>query len=280
MYKRNVIAVSSGDHKLASLFFDKVIPLHSYNSVPQELIDDLFKSHVEKMSEDVKIGFDRPADCDNCPIKTDCTSYQNNPKHNCRDIFANVFAKLMQGYHEELIKDEVDVIPIFNSQESLYKFIRKGYNDALEIILNGIKLIKTNNASWEQILEIRDDEDAIKKLRNFRLFIYNNYSGKSPSYIEDSINKIIDEYEESCKKHGFELILSSLSQLLDSKSFLASVFIAMFGILKNADACVYTGAGISISKIAIELLSKRLDFESKKTNHELAYVFSIQQKIN
>src|SRR5437773_7623300 len=36
-YNRKLLAVSSGDHKLAALFFDQIFPMHSYPQIPRSL---------------------------------------------------------------------------------------------------------------------------------------------------------------------------------------------------------------------------------------------------
>ncbi len=78
-------------------------------------------------------------------------------------------------------------------------------------------LIDTKNADWDQIVEMRADSDAHKKLINLRFFFHDNYQGKPITYIEDDINKRLDAYKHTSKKHGFDLITSSLSTLLDAK---------------------------------------------------------------
>ena len=41
-------------------------------------------------------------------------------------------------------------------------------------------MVSTDNADWDQIIELQNDQDAKRKLRNLRLFFYDNYKDKSP----------------------------------------------------------------------------------------------------
>lgn len=81
-----------------------------------------------------------------------------------------------------------------------------------------IDLIDTNNASWDQIVEVRNDIDSRKKLQRLRVFLTKNYKNESRNFIEDDIAKGLDDYEVARKKHGFDTVVSSLSILLDAKN--------------------------------------------------------------
>jgi len=58
-------------------------------------------------------------------------------------------------------------------------------------MISGISLIDAEHADWEQIISLREDSDSKEALRRFRLFTFDNYRGKSKSYIEDDIAKRI-----------------------------------------------------------------------------------------
>jgi len=68
--------------------------------------------------------------------------------------------------------------------------VSEGSQDLFSII-SGISLIDAEHADWEQIISLREDSDSKEALRRFRLFTFDNYRGKSKSYIEDDIAKRI-----------------------------------------------------------------------------------------
>jgi hypothetical protein len=58
-------------------------------------------------------------------------------------------------------------------------------DDELSLTIASLRLIDANCATLQQLLEFRKDPEAKTKLRRFRLFAYENYSGKSRAFIED-----------------------------------------------------------------------------------------------
>ncbi|MBI1811293.1 MAG: hypothetical protein HY035_09275 [Nitrospirae bacterium] len=94
-------------------------------------------------------------------------------------------------------------------------------SEDITVSLNNLALIDTSKASWDQILEIRKDENARKKLRNLRLFFYENYQNKSKEFIEDDLKKI-DDYKIACKDYGLQTCLSAISATMNSKNLVAS----------------------------------------------------------
>src|SRR5665647_433395 len=64
------------------------------------------------------------------------------------------------------------------------------------ITLSRLNLIDATQADWRQIIEVRKDVQSHRKLARLRLFIHNNYSGCSFSYIEDDLSRRLEEYEQ------------------------------------------------------------------------------------
>lgn len=154
--------------------------------------------------------------------------------------------------------------------------------DDISIMLNGVELIDTTKASWEQVLEYRNDENAKKKLRNLRLFLHTNYEGKNLSYIEDDFGKRIDDYKSTAKKHGFETTISTMTLITNSKNLVrfgtASMLAALMGQPVVA-AALTPGIFIELLKIGLEITSKRHAFNEFKRNSDIAYVMDFYKYI-
>ncbi|MGA7219934.1 MAG: hypothetical protein WBX38_16580 [Candidatus Sulfotelmatobacter sp.] len=96
-----------------------------------------------------------------------------------------------------------------------------------------LKLIDASRSSWEHISEFRGDSGGQQKLRRFRLFAYENYSGKTRSFVEDDILTRLADYDSAVKKWGFDTVQGALNTILGSKISIAtvgaSVVSALFG---------------------------------------------------
>jgi hypothetical protein len=92
----------------------------------------------------------------------------------------------------------------------------KTSSDDVAVMISSLKLIDTRSVTMEQLLEIRQDAEAMEKLRRFRLFVYQNYQGKSKDYIEDDIQTRIADYDQAVKKWGFTTASGAITTLLNS----------------------------------------------------------------
>jgi len=152
-------------------------------------------------------------------------------------------------------------------------------NDELIPILSltRIPLIDLANVEWVQILQIRCDDEARRKLQRLRAFVVQEYAGKSVSFIEDDLGRRLWDYEIAAKKHGFKMITGSISALLDAKTLqsavCAGVAAALFG---GATVGVGTGAVVEVGKVALELKTRRREMLDWKSSHELAYIIDVQ----
>lgn len=149
----------------------------------------------------------------------------------------------------------------------------------VEVALTGAQLIDASKAHWDQIYEIRNDLNSQKALRNLRLFVYDNYKGKCPNYIQDDIEKRIDSYHSATHKHGFELITSSISTLLDAKTIQSSLAAGLAtGIWGGIEVGVGVACAIELGKCTLEVSKKSYPMKSYKENHELAFIIEASRK--
>lgn len=188
------------------------------------------------------------------------------------------------GVKERLSSKGLISVPIFVDTE---KYNNYGIElpiqpNAIEIEFQKIPIINSDNLEWDHIVEVRKDKEFKVKSRKFRLFLYDNYQGKNQAYIQDSLLKKIDEYEEACKKHGLELTLSTLKTTLESKSLLATISTAtaavLFGQPLVAGGALLAGASLEIGKIAVNIAEKRLELRTMKSSSDVSYLFELKEK--
>jgi len=144
------------------------------------------------------------------------------------------------------------------------------------ITLARMPLINMSKASWKQILEFRKNPLSVAKLRRLRLFLYDNYSGKSSEYIQDAIQRDIEDYKSCCIEHGFEFKTGVLSTILDSKTLLTTgiiTFVAfLFGGPSTGCITATIGSTIEIGKVLLTIADKKHSLAKVKDSHPLAYI--------
>jgi hypothetical protein len=148
------------------------------------------------------------------------------------------------------------------------------------LALNNVRLVDLTETNWKQILEFRTDQDSRKKLRRLRLLFFAEFVGKPRSFIQDDIQRRLDDYEIAAKKHGFELVNGSLSALLDANSLqaaaVASVAAAIFG---GPLAGLAAGAVVEIGRLAITVSERLLPIIELADTHELGYIITARKNL-
>lgn len=141
------------------------------------------------------------------------------------------------------------------------------------LVLSRLNLIDTARASWEQIVELRKDNIAKRKLQRLRAFLTENYAGKSASFIEDDLGRRLDDYDQSRRKFGFETVTSGISVLLDSKSLQgalsAGIGLALFG---GPIAGLSAAAMVELGRVCLEVARQGRKMTEWQASHELAYI--------
>lgn len=302
--KENTVICLDGEClKTCALYFDKIMPLsvrtlfwpmdelleadlNRYinnivtDKIEPSVYDEIFKeeqpiifevSNIEheffKFRTEVKDGsmpFDGPNE-----------DYINNTLHPKYGYFRDCIKKIFNKYKL------IGKYPVIAPENSI--LTNTGQSDDLLLSLVGLELINTEDVSWEQIIEIRKDLDAISKLRRLRLFLYKNYSNQSSAYIEDDINERIDGYLNTCKKYDFKTRVSTFNILLNSKSTIALGLGAMMAIVAGspivatATGAILTGASIEIGKLCLNVAKQKHSFNNIENDHELAYLFKVKK---
>lgn len=273
MKQEQIIALSTQDHKLASLFFDSIIPLHSRDTVPKSVRFDLSDDLSDEKSADANVDIDPILEIAMQFVREDKNAPQKGKAF--LEYTANTTRNMSATYYQQKLQSMgITSIPIYHSRAAYGASLVSGTSGAIEATLSNVPLIDTEQLEWKQILDIRKDEKFKRSLRRFRLFINDNYQGKDKNYIKDSLLTKIDSYEEECKKHGLTLVTSSFTQLLDSKFLLGIATTALLtGNPTIAQASLIVGS-IEIGKIVLNVIEKQLNFKSYP---EISYLIELRK---
>lgn len=300
---KQTIALSFFDHKKASLFFDKVFPMHSLDEIPRNIRDFHFKVpnfpddkfKIELLKRMVRLVENiSSAPYDKLVFHKDDVDlflllinelYRNRrnllfPKGKKDGTLDIETARILTGsLAYDLLRDaSCNVVPVFKNYKhqkdffstnewifSHEKRIEKALHESLQINVKNLKMVVTHKSEWKQIEEIRNDKESIGKLRNLRLLFHNNYKGKNPDYIKDDIDKRIEEYEDATRKHGFELKNHIITSFLDPKSLVGVASVAAISSLVGGTAAASVAAIIGAT-----IHTSKVFFEIKKKKFEFA----------
>lgn len=276
-YSHCQIGISVDDHKLAALFFDYILPTNSMIEIPSKIIfdgADLPKQLNQFMMSYTQFFARRVQELLSQEVPTD------KIEHRASEDAANYNIAMLHRY---LASKGFWSVPLFTSPEAYRRFLEPGQSPSVEFTFIGIPLIDTSNLSWDQIIDIRADTEFTTKLRRFRVFLNENYENESQEFVMDDLLKKLYEYEQACKKHNIDLIISSLSKILDSKSLLAALGITAAGILTGnpalTDLGIISGTAIEIGKLSLNIAQKKLSFENTLGASEISYLFDLKKEL-
>ena len=159
--------------------------------------------------------------------------------------------------------------------------------DTLSLTLVNIEAVDVNNASWEQIAELRNDTASLAKLRNLRLFMFEKWRGKDLGYVVDDLSRRREQYALAATKHGFTVQQAILKAVLNSKHVVLG---CCAGALSMAlgDATIAAGIGsaalaggiaVELGNVLLDVRKERFDFRQSSDLHDLAYLIETNERL-
>lgn len=244
------------------------------------------KEHILNLKRDYKL-----LQCEKLIADSVLTELQNGELFEIDNsyIYSVLFAKNSSFYGNNKVRNALDRLayqlgfinycPFLNNQ-AIGANLSEHYT-VYSVVLNNLPIIDFKKIEWENIFELRSDLDSFSKMRRLRVFILDNFIGKSVAFIEDKFGETLSEYERSLKKHGIETRLGSLEQILSSKTLLASIGI-IIGALLIGQPLVASATAISESilegtKTMLYLAKRNYDFVELSNNHPLAYIHDLKK---
>jgi len=246
---------------------------YSHATRVMELFGEKWGEFARKAAPYAKLWFPDPDQGENRNVEDEYRKLQNAYLADANVGEGPSIRQVFHKYAQSLGYDDFSVVLPANKELS-------GSQSDPSITLSRLNLIDATQADWRQIIEVRKDVQSHRKLARLRLFIHNNYSGCSFSYIEDDLSRRLEEYEQVSKKFGLKTMLASLSMLLDAKALQTSAGAGLIaGLFGGPLVGLSTTAAIEIGKIAINVAEKHHELKDWKAGHDLAYVFETQKRL-
>ncbi|MPN10140.1 hypothetical protein SDC9_157435 [bioreactor metagenome] len=162
-------------------------------------------------------------------------------------------------------------VPIFDvSEKNFERFSSpaKKMREPIHFVINHIPSIIENNLSWDQVLDIRQDKNSIKKLRRLRNWMY-GLEGKEDHQIVDVLDLALDDYKYALKKHGVLTSSGAITTILSAGSTLVATL--------NGDQNKMLAAGLTITGGVIAYTVKQtIDLMDQK-RAPIAFLYDIMK---
>ncbi len=189
------------------------------------------------------------------------------------------------GYDHELVEEysQVGIMGewTYASTGAYLRRFSKGENIAYEGALKNIPLVKAATAPWDQILAFRGDADAVRKYRDFRLWLRSGLKAESPQHAADIIGQMIDDYRWAIKRHGLQTSVGVFRTVFDWKESKLTLAATGLAAVTGGPIGAAIAGGLSVAlQIGAWLTERRLDAKDigRGPNREVAILYDIQEQ--
>lgn len=241
--------------KVAVNMFDGL--LFSY-MVKATLGEDGFDNYIKNLSQ--VVGSNEPANSDQlCPSS---------------EGLQRLFGKIMADFKLNDFPVDCSGFSLAGSEEDPLTNL---------VTAHQVPMIDTGKIGFEQIMEFRKDSDTMKKMRNFRLFAYQNYAGKDKAFVEDDIQKRYDDYMEAVRASGFETTAKLLTSLMSSKLLMGSLATSaaalLLGNAQLALGAFSSGALLEVGKLSLQFAQQKQAIAAICRENPVSYIAEVKNRI-
>lgn len=174
-----------------------------------------------------------------------------------------------------------NVIPSYPNEDKFNKDYPEGPYVAYQAALESIPVIDNDSVEWTQILQVREDPSAIRKLRDLRLWLEMGIKTSSVSQAQELIQQKLEDYNWAIEKHGLKTITGAISTLLDWKTPTAAAAAGALGTAVGGPIWAAVAGGLVIAgSIAVWVAERRIDHEDtvQGGHREVALLYDIQSR--
>lgn len=166
----------------------------------------------------------------------------------------------------------IDVIPIYlePTQFDLDNNIEDGSEvNAIQLCVSEFPMVDESHLEWEQVWDFRRDHYG--EMRRFYLWSLDEFREKNSSEIIENINKELDDFKFSFKKHGILTSIGGFTAILSASATLISSIEG--GLLSQI------GAGLTISCGLITFAAQQATEYIETKRNPIAYIYDIEKKL-
>lgn len=185
------------------------------------------------------------------------------------DLFARVLSD---------IQDQV--LPLYASAGEFEQTYSSNTARAYEAALVNLEIVDEKRLTWRQVQDFREDEEAVTKYRNLRLWL-RDLNADSLQHAVDQIAQRVENYRWALRKHGLETRLGLLSEIIDHRTTLTAAGGLAIGAATGLDLLAPLAAGLVVAgKLVASLVTRRIERKDLMHRHEskdAAIIYDVQE---
>ena len=249
----------SNNVKVAALLFDRIYV--GTRTEPKKVSEVIYE-----IPEEITFGIyelDRPilkSTIQQIPDLMKNLNFGNDARSDAEQIgkgFLDVFSVSMTNAYK---KRGVDVIPTFNSFDQFRISYPDGYFLAYQAALNNLSLVSPHKLSWKQVMDFRQDKNALHKYRSLRLWFFDGIKAKSLNQATDIIAQRIEDYQWAIKKHGLNTIAGVFSKIVSLQSISAiATGAGLTAIIGGPYWSAIVAGAITSAEVSVWLFERHVD---------------------
>lgn len=173
-----------------------------------------------------------------------------------------------------------NVIPSYATEDRFNKEFPDGHYLAYQAALESIPVVDNADLEWKQVLQVREDPSAVRKLRDLRLWLEVGVKAISVSEAQELIEQKIEDYTWALKKHGLKTTTGALSTLIDWKTPAGAAAAAVLAAPLGPIAAALAGGLVVAGKIAVWAVERRIDHQDavRGAHREVALLYDLRRR--
>ena len=267
----HVIGVSEEEHELVPELtfycdrFENNALEWAYQSADEELIDsqipdDLSDDEIETEHERIRSEIERTEEFE--------------------EYISTAYLEIL--FSQYVIKAGIKPVLVLGISEDTLTLLVEGRDLAFLAALDNVPIINESQTSWRQIVEFKSDHEAHRKYRDLSLWLRTGLSATSRQEATDVIGRMVDDYAEAIRKHGFRTKLSLVQFIFDARQLLPSTTVgATSALLTGSAQMALLGSGLVLGAQTVAWAAKRrlaLGEVQRGENREVAILYDLQNK--
>jgi hypothetical protein len=194
-----------------------------------------------------------------------------NPPAQLETLMDNAHGVSLRNLCRGHARQGIKVVPLYRSEVAFSAEFSSGDGTAYQAILSNMPVVAPQELEWRQILEFRQDPDALRKYRALRVWMQEALVTKTLSEATDVVGAKIEDYEWTLRKHGFKTITATISEVLSSKTLAAATAAGGLMALVSQPVWALLAAGsLVVSKVAISIAERSIEAEDLRRGENTA----------
>jgi hypothetical protein len=151
-------------------------------------------------------------------------------------------------------------------------------NLGFSYVIPKLNLINSEYVTWDEIIEFRKDKESVRKLRQLRLFMHDTYQNKPAEYVCDDLMRRIDDYNDVVKQWRFKATVQSMQAVLSLKSLPAAAVAALMAQLGSTiSMAAAVGTILELTNIGMSILEKRDELSQIQNSNPISYLIRVKK---